>query len=160
MHTHADAEVTLQDFENGLTAALREVFATMLNEQVRIISATGVTDQIRLSSIVGFGGLVSGFIGLHLSCETACWIASALLGINISEDDETVRDAVGELGNMVAGRLKKFVSRTEEMFGVSIPSVIEGTAYSAHAPAGARQLLFGVMAGGHRFKVQLVLEAA
>ncbi len=158
MLNNAGTEEDMVEFQDGITRALREIFGTMMNQPVRMVPEKTIQDQTRLSAIIGFGGRISGFIGLHVSKATACWIATGLLGMDIAEVDETVRDAIGELGNMVAGGLKKHISRSEEMFKVSIPSVIEGSSYSSYAPAGARQLMMGAMAGSHRFRIQLVLE--
>lgn len=144
--------------ESALTAALTDIFSTMFNQTMKVIPVSDITDVPRLSAIIGFTGRLSGVMCLHLSSLMACNIASGLLATPIAVVDGDVRDAVGELSNMLAGNLKKQLSNTDNMFKMSIPSVIEGTEYSMHAPAEAHQVWMGVAAGDSRFKIQLVLQ--
>jgi len=97
-------------------------------------------------------------LSLHFSSDMACKMASSLIGIPVTQADENVRDAVGELSNMLAGGLKKQLSDTDNMFKISIPTVIVGMEYSMHGPANSHQVWMGVDTGRCRFKVQLVLE--
>jgi CheY-specific phosphatase CheX len=85
-------------------------------------------------------------------------IASGLLGMPMDELDETVCDAAGETVNMLAGCFKNQVSRTEEMFKISVPSVIQGREYNVHTRANSQQVLLGVSTGSYQFVAQLVLE--
>lgn len=148
----------IRKMEFALEAALKEIFLTMLNTEAEVIAPALVTDTPRISSMVGFTGKMSGLLCIHLGGSQACNVASGLLGMPIEAVDETVRDAVGELGNMLAGSLKKKLSETDNMFQISIPSVIEGSEYSMHLPANSHQMWIGVAAGNSRFKVHLVLQ--
>jgi len=78
--------------------------------------------------------------------------------MHVDTIDETVRDAVGELNNMIAGGLKRKLCASEDLFRISLPSVIEGSEYSMHVPASSRQVWLGVAAGACRFKIHLVME--
>jgi chemotaxis protein CheX len=150
--------LNLHDFRRALEWSLADVFATMFNQQVEVVPHEDVAEVSGLSAIIGFGGKFSGFLALHLSAETACKIAEGLLGMPFDKVDDTVCDAVGEVANMLAGGLKKNVSRTEELFKLSIPSIIDGNEYSTRAPSDAERLMLGVSAGNSRFKARLVVE--
>jgi chemotaxis protein CheX len=143
----------------ALTSALKEIFGTMFGTYAEIVPYEQVTDTPRVSCIIGFGGKISGVLGLHFSKDMACDLAGIMLGMPVSEMDEGVRDAVGELSNMLAGGLKKQLCTTEDLFKISLPSVIEGREYSMHTPASAVQIWLGASAGSCRFKIQVVLEA-
>jgi hypothetical protein len=65
---------------------------------------------------------------------------------------------MGEIVNMLAGGLKKFASQREELFKISIPSVISGNDYSTHSPKDSEQRVLQVQAGPCSIAVQLVVE--
>jgi chemotaxis protein CheX len=150
--------VSANDLRDGLLHALQDLFINMFNERATLIPPEGICDQPRISSVVGFAGRLTGCLLIHFNPDVACALAGALLGTTILKVDETVCDAIGEMVNMLAGGLKHHVSRNEEMFKVSIPSVIAGQDYATHAPADSQILLVGVSAGPYTFKVQLVIE--
>jgi len=153
------ASVSVHDLKEGLLHALQDLFINMFNERATLIPPEGVCDQPRISSVVGFAGRLTGCLLLHFKPEVACAVASSLLGTKMTTVDETVCDAIGEMVNMLAGGLKHHLSRNEEMFKISIPSVIAGQDYATHAPANSQILLVGVSAGPYSFKVQVVIEA-
>jgi chemotaxis protein CheX len=148
--------ITLRELESGLEKALHEITTTMFNCESSIVSPDQV-DMIPpgLSAVIGFGGKISGFVALHLSPYSACTLASSLLGMPFDEMDEIVADAMGEMVNMLAGGLKKFISQDEDMFKISVPSIVYGVDYSTHSPKNAEQIMLGVRAGECTFSVQL-----
>jgi chemotaxis protein CheX len=143
----------------ALTMALHEIFTTMFGTESEVIHVDQIPDTPRVSCIVGFGGKISGVLCLHFSQDNACDVAALMLGMPMQEMDESVRDALGELGNMLAGGLKKQLCATEDLFKISLPSIINGTEYSMHVPANSIQIWIGAIAGTSRFKIQVVLEA-
>ncbi len=149
--------ISKEELEASLKRALREIITTMFNCDVKILPVEEV-DIIPpgLSAIVGFGGKISGYVAIHLSPHSACVLASNLLGMKFDEMDEIVADAMGEMVNMLAGSLKKYASRNEDLFKISIPSIVYGRDYSTHAPKNAERLAVGVQAGGCSFEAQLV----
>jgi chemotaxis protein CheX len=152
------ATITIHDFRRGLEWSLQDVFATMFNQKAEVTVADDRADVSGISAIVGFGGKVSGFLALHMSAESACSIAQGLLGMEFAFVDDTVCDAIGELVNMLAGGLKKNLSRSEELFKLSIPSIINGNEYRTHAPSEAVKMTLGVDTGSSAFKARLVVE--
>jgi len=155
-----DGTVPVKDLEVSLGHALEEVVTTMLNQQPIVVRAENLHFSPDLSAIVGFGGKISGFLAVHTTSEGACMVASALLGMSFEIVDETVSDAMGELVNVLAGSVKKHASGDQELFKISVPSIICGTQYSTHAPKHAQQLILGIKAGPCSFLVQLVIETA
>jgi chemotaxis protein CheX len=148
------------DFKNKIDQTLQEIFRNMFNEESCLIPREQVSAEIGMSAIIGFAGNLSGVLSLHFSRSSASKIASALLGMEIAEGDEMIRDAMGEMANMVAGGFKNRVSGNVETLKISIPSVIEGKGYKTYPPANAQNLVMGVSAGAHQFLVQLVTQAS
>ncbi len=148
----------VEHVQDALLSSLRDVFETMFQKDAAFISWEEVVEEIHVSSIMGFGGKMTGFLSLHFSTPAACSLTSGLLGAPIRQIDETVRDTVAELVNMVAGGLRNRLCSSREVFQLSLPSVVEGSAYTTHSPAGSLQLLLGVQAGNVRFRIQMALD--
>jgi len=100
-------------YRSALMAAIKEIFASMLGERI-FQTADRTTATPHVSSLIGMAGKFSDVVMLHFSESAACKIASGLLGMPLEELDETVRDAIAELANMVAGGFKRALSRAGE----------------------------------------------
>ena len=151
--------VSKTEMEISLEQALKEITTTMFNCDSRKIPHADIEpSQPGLSAIVGFGGKLSGYLAIHLSPMSACTLASSLLGMTFDEIDDIVTDAMGEMVNMLAGSLKKYAFRHEDLFKISIPSVVIGSSYSTHAPQNAECLSMRFQAGSCVFTVQLVFS--
>ena len=147
------------DLKDGLLRALQDLFINMFNERATLIPPGGICTQPGISSVVGFAGRLTGCLLLHFNQDVACALASGLVGTKILKVDETVCDAIGEMVNMLAGGLKKFAGHNEDLFKISVPSIVYGSDYSTHAPKNSERLAIGVQAGDCSFTVQLVFAA-
>jgi CheY-specific phosphatase CheX len=154
----AGAIMAMQDLGKGLESAVAEVFSTMCNFQPVIVSCNESIVNPGVSAIIGFGGKVSGLIMFHISSKDACLLASMLMGMSFDDVDEIVMDAMGETVNMFAGGLKRHISRSEEMFKISIPSVICGNDYLTYVPKYSQKHVLAVQAGPCSFRVQMIVE--
>lgn len=152
--------ITIFELELALEKALQEITTTMFNCSSEIVPPDQ-TEVVApgISAIIGFGGKISGFIAIHLSPASACTLAEGLLGMQFESVDEIVADAMGEMVNMLAGGLKKFTSQSEDLFKISVPSIVYGSDYSTRAPKDSERLAMGVRAGNCDFTVQLVFVA-
>lgn len=149
--------VDIQEMEICLEKAIKEITTTMFDCNSEIIPFESVAlIPPGLSAIVGFGGKISGNISIHLSPEGACTLASNMLGMEFNAMDDIVADAMGEMVNMLAGGMKKYACRHEDLFKISVPSIIYGTDYSTHAPKDFERLLMGVKTGSTTYSLQLV----
>jgi chemotaxis protein CheX len=149
--------ITLKELESCLVRALKEITATMFNCESIIVPLNQVEETPPgLSAVIGFGGKICGFIALHLSPPSACTLASGLLGMSFEEMDDIVADAMGEMVNMLAGGLKKYASQNEDLFKISVPSIVYGLDYATHSPKNAEHITIGVESGSCTFSVQLV----
>ena len=149
--------IGLQSLELCLEKSIKEITSTMLNCGSEIIPFELVEIvPPGLSAIVGFGGKISGFIAIHLSPSSACTLAANLLGMEFEEMDDIVADAMGEMVNMLAGGMKKYACDYEDLFKISIPSIVYGSDYSTYAPKNSQHLLLGIKTEFCTFSVQLV----
>jgi chemotaxis protein CheX len=123
---------TEEDLFNALKRDVSEIFITMVGLEdlmhlpVQIDPVTEFKDCI--SSMVGLGGKYSGLISLHMPSELAEKTTCQMLGLRtVSQED--VRDAMGEIANMIGGSFKSHISQTSLDVHLSIPSVVYGKEY-------------------------------
>jgi chemotaxis protein CheX len=79
-----------------------------------------------VSGIVGMTGEAEGSICLTFSQECILFVVSRMLGENLTEINEDVKDAVGELTNMISGDSRRRLQELGHVFQGAIPSVISG----------------------------------
>jgi chemotaxis protein CheX len=71
---------------------------------------------------------------------TAMSMAAHMTGLDFHEMDDTVKDGIGELCNMLAGAWKGKVPDLAAHCGLSVPAVITGRDYQLHVQAPEFQL--------------------
>ncbi len=90
-----------------------------------------------ISVMVGMVGKTNGTCAISMSERALLHVAGSLLGEQRNQADHEVIDAIGEIGNMIAGRVKELLTGTSfEMENISVPSVIMGASYSLHFARG------------------------
>ena len=115
-------------YEENVATVVDMVFRTMLNLAVVPYPATWKHPKELITAIVYFAGEWDGAILLECTRDQALKFTQRLMGIDLPETiDDDVRDALGELANMLAGNLKSVLPPGVVL---SMPSVIEGRRYS------------------------------
>jgi chemotaxis protein CheX len=121
---------------NHLDDSVREVFETMFGVRCRRRTDrdTPGADQTEVSvtAVVGFGGILSGACVLRCEVPAACLIATCMTGMEFDNVDDTVKDAIGEICNMLAGTWKSKIPELAANCGLSVPAVITGSDYNLH----------------------------
>jgi len=88
-----------------------------------------------ITAVIGLSGGLTGAIAVSTSAKGALQILSRMTGFEVEEVDDFVRDAVGEMANMIGGRGKRDLSDFELRLG--LPQVIVGQDYSVYSPGWA-----------------------
>lgn len=86
-----------------------------------------------ISAVIGMVGRRTGTVTLNISARGALYLSNAFAGTNHTELHEEVLDAIAEITNIIAGRLKAELS--ESTFGIeqiSCPSIIIGGDYRVY----------------------------
>jgi CheY-specific phosphatase CheX len=90
-----------------------------------------------ISVIVGLVGKNNGTVTLNLSERGMMYMVGKLVGEEPTELDESCFDAISEIGNMVAGRVKDMLVGTSfEMEHISVPSLVLGANYNVYYTRG------------------------
>ena len=113
----------------AMIAGAREVFEKMIFMQIESCSDT--TSQIEgdvLLSSISFRNGIEGCLGI--CCNKDCARAIALNMLAMSSDDpisdNEIKDALGEVANMVMGTVKTAIQSDLQHLQVSIPVVVTG----------------------------------
>ena len=92
--------------EQEIIAATKDVFSTMVMmelEDNRPVVGKGGDIVSNISSMLGLGGAIRGILAIHCPASVAKGITSAFLGMEVEELNDDVKDALGEITNMIAG---------------------------------------------------------
>lgn len=142
----------------NLDASVEEVFRLMLGLQCRPESGPEECEPDSVTAVVGFGGLLSGACVLSTGRSVALKIAGHMAGMTFEEIDDTVKDAIGEICNMLAGAWKGKMPELAANCGLSVPAVITGRDYRLHVQAPEFQLNHRYRFGDSRFSVTIVCD--
>ncbi|MFO7767050.1 MAG: chemotaxis protein CheX [Pelovirga sp.] len=111
-----------------------------------------------ISGIIGLAGNTKGMLAIHMTNEAALAVTAAFLGMEVEEIDEDVRDAIGELANMLAGSIKSILDPGGSDIKLSMPSAIYGEDYTVDCLAGAHSVTVPFTFDGLGFMVELQLR--
>jgi chemotaxis protein CheX len=120
---------------SNLDLSVEEVFHMMLGSTCYPVEEAPAQEAETITAVVGFGGLLSGACVFRSGSSAALEIAGRLTGMQFQEIDDTVKDAMGEVCNMLAGAWKGRVPDLSANCGLSIPAVITGSNYNIHVQA-------------------------
>lgn len=124
----------------NLDASVEEVFRLMLGIECGREAGKAVVERESVTAVVGFGGLLSGACVFRSGARTAMKIAAQMTGMDFEAIDDTVKDGIGEICNMLAGAWKGKVPELAANCGLSVPAVITGRDYNLHVQAPEFQL--------------------
>ena len=128
----AELPETRQRFTQALESAAAEVFEMMVGTPL------GPSDQVTLprvadySAMIGLAGDLCGILSFRCSLDSAARIAGKMLGTDDQTSEECIRDALGEICNMVAGSFKAQVSDLAAQCMLSVPTVVSGKDYQLY----------------------------
>lgn len=125
----AGAETLVRTLGARLDRAMEEVFSTMLGVICSPAQRGECTDGTQITAMIGLAGAMRGSVVLQSGVSAALRLASLMTGVEALEVDTTVRDAVGEMANMVAGAWKGYDPELASRCLLSTPTVVVGERY-------------------------------
>ena len=113
-----------QEYRTPFVDSTKEMLSTMVGASCEMkVSARPPIDNT-ISGTVSFVGENNGQITLSFPIDTARKVVSEMLGMEEAEmDEETLRDGVGEMANIVAGNVKAALSHTRFKLMLSLPKI-------------------------------------
>ncbi len=148
----------MSSLEEYITAATLEVFAAMIF--IEITPGVPLTDpddaiESNLTSMIGLAGDLRGVLAVHCPEATAKGITGAMLGMDIDAIDEDVKDAIGEIANMVAGGLKTALLSEGMETELAIPTTAVGKSIRTSGLAGAPRFIIPFSTPAGDFGIEL-----
>ena len=144
-------------------AAAREVFEVMLGIKLDPFQddPSLITEMI---AMVGLTGRVAGVVSFHCTAKAARHMAQVMLGAPATpsdpeEADDTARDAVGEICNMVAGTIKNRLGQVGDECKLSVPTIISGAECTMQSNPGGTHVQMPFTYQGSPIAVALDLKA-
>ena len=116
-------------FEEYLDHAAAEVFSTMMGVSCAPVNECAGRERETISAVIGLAGAVSGSMVMQSGNLAAMRMAERITGIAPHSVDAMVRDAMGEVCNMLAGAWKGRDSRMSSGCLLSTPTVVAGNHY-------------------------------
>lgn len=120
------------DLYHEVIEGTSEVFSSMLMVELESgppIYSNRVDIESNISSMIGLGNGIRGVVAVHCPEKTAKKITSGFLGMEIESLDDDVKDAIGEIANMVAGNLKISFAKADVDIQIAIPTTIIGESF-------------------------------
>lgn len=148
------------ELEGKIVESAKEIFSSMIMMEIEVVEKTTPDNVLEdsISGIIGLAGLRKGVLAIHLPNTVAMAITSNFLGMDVTEINEDVEDAVGELANMLGGNVKTILSEKGRDIELSMPSTITGKKYDFQTTKDAERYIIPFDADVGRFTVELQLE--
>lgn len=150
------------EYKDIIKEAVVDIFSSMVLLDIAVLegSASGAIEGPMLSGMIGLAGDLQGTVLIHLPAPVAIDITNAFLGLEIDTVDDDVKDAIGELANMVAGGVKFLLPEKDQDIELAIPSVVCGQSYSCEATGRFERTSVLFELGSGRFVVEVQVKAA
>ena len=146
------------ELENYLIDATLEVFASMIFIDITAEwpSADSMPEiEPNVSSLVGFAGDLKGILAIHCPSAVAQGVTASMLDMEVAELNEDVKDAIGEVANMVAGGLKAALASDNKKIELAIPTTVIGKAIRTSGLSRATRVRVPFSSPLGRFGVEL-----
>lgn len=144
---------------NEIIKGTKDVFSTMLMVDLESDydgDAAKSKIQSNLTSMIGLGGGIRGMLAVHCPAVVAKAITGSFLGMDVEELDEDVKDAIGEIANMVAGNLKISYASIDIQIELAIPTSIVGDSFTISGMAGANRVILPLTMEEGTFWIELL----
>ncbi|MEJ2199512.1 MAG: chemotaxis protein CheX [Desulfuromonadaceae bacterium] len=149
------------NWEPNIIAATTEIFSTML--MMEVVPEPALSERVTkhndsISGIIGLAGSYKGMLAIHAPAPVAMTITTNFLGMEVDSLNDDVKDAFGELANMLGGSVKSGLSENSRDIQLSIPSAVCGEEYTLDYQPKNRTTSVPFKTGEGTFVVELQLE--
>lgn len=146
------------EFAKKITASTEEIFNTMIFMDISPEDPLTEEKQVlgcHISAMIGLTGDFSAMLGIHCPEAVGLAITGAMLGIELDEIDADVKDALGEITNMIAGGLKERFSEEDMNLELAIPTAIAGKSYTISSPTRSNRIVIPFVVEQGQFFVEI-----
>ena len=118
------------DLKGPIVQAVETVFDTLLGMEAVPLDQAPPATKNEVIGMVGLAGGVTAAICLRVRETDAAALARAMMGCDPGDPvtDEDVNDVIGELANIIAGKLKSCLRAVGGACSLSLPTITRGAA--------------------------------
>lgn len=160
--TLATLNMTEDQLVRGLIKDVQDVFINMVGVEdlMHLPIQIDVTTHFKecLTAMVGLAGTYNGLVSIHIPWPLAISFTSLMLGMEVTEIDDDVNDAMGEIANMVAGSFKQHLSKGGSDIQLSTPSVVNGGDYVVSSGSNLENITLKFATDDEWFMVSISIE--
>lgn len=137
------------DLEKKVIAATLDVFETMVMLEMAPEAPLDrkATIACDISGMLGLAGDLRGMLAMHCPRELAAEITSRMLGEDVGDRDEDIRDAIAEIVNMIAGGIKAAFASEGKALELAVPTTVSGRSYSVRSSWNSSHIVIPFRAG-------------
>ncbi len=149
------------NFINPFITATLHVLQTMASTEVKPGKPFLKKDNVArgdVTGIIGLTGETKGTISVSFTEQSILAIVSKMFGEEMKELNEEIRDAVGEISNMISGQARISLENMGKSLTAAIPTVIMGKRHtiSHMTKSPVMAIPFNTDQGG--FTIEVCLE--
>ncbi|MBW2622933.1 MAG: chemotaxis protein CheX, partial [Deltaproteobacteria bacterium] len=111
-----------------------------------------------VSGIIGLTGEVHGSLSVTFTFKLLKDIMSNMLGETISDISDDVKDAVGEMTNMICGDARRALQQEGLSLSAAIPTIVSGKNHTIKHAVKGPIIVIPFEAGGGHATVEVSLE--
>jgi chemotaxis protein CheX len=141
-----------------LDRSVHEVFSTMMAAECVPVEDNVAQERETISAVIGLAGALSGSMVLHSGSRAAIAMAERLTGVVPDGLDAMVRDAIGEVCNMIAGAWKGVDPALASGCLLSTPTVVSGSSYELFSQRAPLRMERGYRFAACSFSITLFCE--
>jgi len=133
-------EKAREELAAALTLGARETFEMMVGPALTMGDFSSVPRVADYTAMIGLAGDLCGVLSFRCTADSARRIASLMLGSDAPPSEDSIRDAMGEICNIVAGSFKTHVMGLADQCWLSVPTVVTGKDYQLHSLTSGQQI--------------------
>jgi len=111
-----------------------------------------------VSGIIGFTGSARGSLAISFSKAAILKIVSNMIGENYKEINDEVRDAVGEITNMISGVARKMLESQGLNIQAAIPTIVSGENHAILHVLGGPSVIIPFQTEAGQFYVDVCMN--
>ena len=111
-----------------------------------------------VTGVIGITGESNGTIAVTFEEVTILKIVSNMFGEEMTELNNEVADAVGELTNMISGQARRELEENGKVFEAAIPSVVSGKNHQITHYTDGPKIAIPFTTDGGTFTIEVCLE--
>lgn len=111
-----------------------------------------------ISAVIGVTGKKTGSIAVCFERKTAMNVLEAMLGDEITDVEQDMKDIVGEIANMVSGQARASLDAAGLNLQGSTPSIIVGDNHSITHTAGGKVVAIPFSIGNDHFVIEFCFQ--